>query len=146
MKTLTKTYSQKPADAVAKWYLIDASGQTLGRLSTKIATLLSGKHKPTYTPHVVGGDAVVVINAAKIRVTGNKLNDKMYYRHSGYPGGIKEINLEDQLTKHPERVIEHAVAGMLPKNKLQAVMLRNLKIFAGAEHTHEGQKPEKLEV
>lgn len=146
MKTLTKTYSQKPAEAETKWYLIDASGQTLGRLSTKIATLLSGKHKPTYTPHVVGGDAVVVINASKIRVTGNKLNDKMYYRHSGYPGGIKEINLEDQLTKHPERVIQHAVAGMLPKNKLQAVMLRNLKVFAGAEHTHEGQKPEKLEV
>jgi large subunit ribosomal protein L13 len=146
MKTLTKTYSQKPAEATTKWYLIDASGQTLGRLSTKIATMLSGKHKPTYTPHVVGGDAVVVINAAKIRVTGNKLADKMYYRHSGYPGGIKAINLEDQLAKHPERVIEHAVAGMLPKNKLQAVMLKNLKVFAGPDHTHEGQKPEKLEV
>ena len=141
-----KTYSAKSSELVPKWYVIDASGQTLGRLSTQVAMLLMGKNKPSYTPNIVSGDVVIVINSAKIKVTGNKLTDKFYYRHSGYPGGIKEINLEDQLTKHPERVIEHSVAGMLPKNKLQAVMLRNLKVFAGAEHTHEGQKPEKLEV
>ncbi len=146
MNTVTKTYNQKPAEVDAKWYLVDASGQTLGRLATQLATILAGKHKPTYTPHVVGGDVVVVVNASKIKVTGNKLADKQYYRHSGYPGGIKQINLSDQLKKHPERVIEHAVAGMLPKNKLQAVMLHNLKVFAGPEHSHEGQKPEKLEV
>lgn len=146
MNTSTKSYSQKTAEANNKWYLIDATDKTLGRLATTIATMLSGKHKATYTPHVAGGDVVVVINAAKIKVTGNKLEGKQYYRHSGYPGGIKQINLADQLQKHPERVIEHAVAGMLPKNKLQAVMLRNLKVFAGAEHAHEGQKPEKLEV
>ncbi len=147
MSTATqKTFSLKPADAEHKWYIVDASGQTLGRLATRIATLLNGKNKPTYTPHVVSGDVVVVINAAKVAVTGKKLTDKIYYSHSGYPGGIKEIALKDLLVKDPTQVITHAVAGMLPKNKLQAYMLKNLKVYAGAEHPHAPQQPETIEL
>ena len=141
-----KTFNLKPADVQTDWYLIDANGQTLGRLATQVATLLDGKSKPTYTPHVVGGDVVIVINAAKVRVSGNKLTDKMYYHHSGYPGGIKEIALKDLLIKNPAKVIEHAVAGMLPKNKLQAQKLKNLKVYATEEHPHAPQQPKVLEL
>ena len=141
-----KTFAAKKADIDQKWYLIDAKGANLGRLSTKIAELLMGKHKPSYSPNVVTGDVVVVINCAKIKVTGNKLVDKKYYRHSGYPGGIKEVALKDMLQKYPSRVIEHSVAGMLPKNKLQDVMLKNLKVYATEEHKHEAQQPELLKV
>lgn len=141
-----KTFAAKKTDIDKKWYLIDAKGANLGRLSTKIAELLMGKHKPSYSPNVVCGDFVVVINSAKIKVTGNKLEDKFYYRHSGYPGGIKQESLKDMLKKHPNRVIEHSVAGMLPKNKLQAEMLKNLKAYATAEHKHEPQKPELIKA
>lgn len=141
-----KTFNLKPADVQTDWYLVDAKGQTLGRLATQIATLLDGKNKPTYTPHVVGGDVVVVINAANVRVTGNKLTDKIYYHHSGYPGGIKEIALKDLLIKNPAKVIEHAVAGMLPKNKLQAQKLKNLKVYATEEHPHAPQQPKVLDL
>lgn len=141
------TFSAKKTVATdQKWYLIDAKGANLGRLSTQIARLLMGKNKPTYSPHVVTGDVVVVINCAKIKVTGNKLEDKKYYRHSGYPGGIKQETLREMLEKHPNRVIEHSVAGMLPKNKLQAEMLKNLKVYATDEHKHEAQKPELIKV
>ena len=141
-----KTYSAKSSELVPKWYVIDASGQTLGRLSTQVAMLLMGKNKPSYTPNIVSGDVVIVINSAKIKVTGNKLTDKFYYRHSGYPGGIKETSLRELLQKNPNKVIEHAVSGMLPKNKLQAQMLKNLRVYATDEHNHEAQKPELIKV
>ena len=141
-----KTYSAKPTDVEHKWYLIDAKGMNLGRLSTKIAQLLMGKHKPAYTPNVITGDIVVVINCAKIKVTGNKLTDKFYYKHSGYPGGLKETSLKEMLEKHPNRVIEHSVAGMLPKNKLRDKMLLNLKVYPTTAHKHEAQKPELIKV
>lgn len=142
-----KTYSAKKTSASdMKWYLIDAKGANLGRLSTQIANLLMGKTKPSYSPHVVTGDVVVVINCAKIKVTGNKLEDKKYYRHTGYPGGIKQASLKEMLEKHPNRVIEHSVAGMLPKNKLQAEMLKNLKVYATEDHKHDAQKPELIKV
>ena len=128
------------------WYLVDASGKTLGRLATEVARRLRGKHKPEYTPHADTGDFVVVINADKIRVTGNKLNDKMYYRHTGYPGGIKSKNLATLLTDQPTQVIEKAVKGMLPKGPLGRQMYRKLKIYAGAEHPHLAQKPKALEI
>lgn len=137
-----KTFSLKTADVKHDWYIIDADGQVLGRLATKIARILSGKDKPNYTPHIVNGDVVVVINASKIKVTGQKLTDKIYYRHTGYPGGIREISLRDQLDKDSTKVIEHAVEGMLPKNKLQAKMLQNLKIYSGADHPHAPQNPQ----
>lgn len=141
-----KTYSAKSSELTAKWYVVDASGQTLGRLSTQVAMLLMGKTKPSYTPNIVSGDIVVVINSAKIKVTGNKLTDKFYYRHSGYPGGIKQASLRELLQKNPNMVIEHAVAGMLPKNKLQAQMLKNLKVYATDEHNHAAQKPELIKL
>lgn len=141
-----KTYSAKASELDPKWYVIDASGQTLGRLSTKVAMLLMGKNKPSYTPNVVSGDIVIVINSAKIKVTGNKLTDKFYYRHSGYPGGLKETSLRELMQKNPNLVIEHSVAGMLPKNKLQAQMLKNLKVYVSDEHNHEAQKPELIKV
>ena len=141
-----RTYSQKPADVSRRWILIDAKDATLGRLSTEIAKYLIGKYKPTYTPHVDGGDYVVVINAAEVTVTGDKETDKMYYRHSGFPGGLKEAQLKEWREKSPENIIELAVKGMLPKNKLAAGRLARLKIFAGSEHTHAAQKPEKVEV
>lgn len=134
-----KTANKKPT-----WRLIDAKNQNLGRLSTQIATILMGKDKPTYTPHILSGDTVVIINAAKIKVTGDKLMDKMYYRHSGYPGGIKSINLKDQLSKDPTKVIIASVQGMLPKNKLSARMLGNLKVYANEEHPHSAQINEKV--
>jgi large subunit ribosomal protein L13 len=141
-----KTYVAKPASIEKKWYVVDASGHTLGRLSTVVADTLRGKRKPIYTPNIDTGDFVVVVNAEKIVVTGNKLEQKMYYRHSGYPGGIKSEALGKLLGRRPEEVIRRAVKGMLPHNKLGAAQLRKLKIYAGAEHPHEAQGPEALEI
>lgn len=141
-----KTFSQKPADVTRRWILIDAKDATLGRISTAIAKYLIGKYKPTYTPHVDGGDYVVVINAKELVVTGAKETDKMYYRHSGFPGGLKEAQLKALREKSPESIIEEAVKGMLPKNKLSPERMARLRIFPGAEHDHAAQKPEKVEV
>lgn len=143
MKT-HKTFSLKPADVQSEWFVVDATDMTLGRLASQVATKLMGKDKPTYTPHVVSGDKVVVINAKDVKVTGKKLTDKVYYHHSGYPGGIKSINLADQLEKDARKVIIDAVRGMLPKNKLTAVMLKNLKVYVGSEHAHTAQQPKEL--
>lgn len=136
-----KTYSQKPAEVERKWYVVDAATMPLGKLATVVADKLTGKSKPTYTPHVDGGDFVIVTNARHLVVTGNKLTGKRYYRHTGYPGGIKDLSLQEMLEKHPERVIEHAVAGMLPKNKLAAGRMQRLHVYAEAEHNHAAQKP-----
>jgi large subunit ribosomal protein L13 len=127
------------------WYVIDAQGQTLGRLASRVATLLRGKHKPLYTPHVDCGDYVIVVNAEKVHVTGQKMTQKKYYRHSGYPGGLKEVSLRDQLQKFPDRVIEKAVQGMLPKNRLGRRMFKKLKIYAGPNHPHQAQQPKSLD-
>ncbi len=143
---MTKTFSQKTADVQRRWIVIDASSAPLGRVSTVVAKHLIGKYKPTYTPHVDGGDYVVVINAEKTVVTGNKETDKIYYRHSGFPGGIKDATLAEVREKFPERIIEHAVAGMLPKNKLSDGRMKRLKVYAGPEHNHAAQSPEKVEV
>jgi len=134
-----KTSSTKASDIQRKWWVIDASGRTLGRLATEVAVLLKGKHKPIYCTHLDVGDYVIVINAAKVAVTGNKLTQKTYYRHSQYPGGLKAVRLGDMLESHPERVIEHAVKGMLPHNRLGAAMVKKLKVYPGAEHPHEAQ-------
>jgi large subunit ribosomal protein L13 len=141
-----KTYVAKPSTIEKKWYVVDAAGQTLGRLSTVVADTLRGKRKPIYTPNIDTGDFVVIINAEKIVVTGNKLETKMYYRHSGYPGGIKSEPLGKLLGRRPEEVIRRAVKGMLPHNKLGAAQLRKLKIYAGTEHPHEAQLPIALEI
>ena len=141
-----KTFSQKPADVSREWFLVDASELPLGRLATIIADKLIGKSKPTYTPHVDGGDYVVVINAANVVVTGNKETGKIYYRHSGFPGGIKDATLAEVRERAPERIIEAAVQGMLPKNKLSADRMGRMKVFAGAEHAHTAQQPKKVEV
>ena len=141
-----KTYVANPNDRTRDWVLIDASGLTLGRLATQIAEILRGKRKPEYTPHVDTGDFVVIINAEKIAVTGNKREDKQYYRHSGYPGGLKSRTLEEQLERRPEEVIRIAVKGMLPKNRLARKQLTKLKVYAGTEHPHEAQQPTKLEI
>ncbi len=141
-----KTYSAREEDIERQWYVVDAQGKTLGRLSSEIARILRGKHKPIYTPHVDCGDYVVVINAEKVWTTGRKLDQKIYYRHSGYPGGLKEITLREQLGRFPERVIEHAVKGMLPKNRLGRRMFKKLKVYAGAEHPHAAQQPQPLEL
>jgi len=141
-----KTFSAKPETVKRDWFVVDATGKTLGRLATEIARRLRGKHKPEYTPHVDTGDYMVVVNAAKVRVTGNKPSDKIYYHHSGYPGGIKAISFEKLLAKAPERVIERAVKGMLPKNPLGRAMFRKLKVYAGAEHRHAAQQPQPLEI
>ena len=147
MAVNAKTYSQKPTEVERKWHLIDAAeAPTLGRLSAKIATLLSGKNKATFTPHTDGGDFVVVVNAEKVKVTGNKEEDKMYYRHSGFPGGLKEASLKEFREKNPAMIIEKAVYGMLPTNKLRDDRMKRLKVYAGAEHNHAAQKPEKVEV
>jgi large subunit ribosomal protein L13 len=129
-----------------EWYVVDAEGQTLGRLASKVATILRGKHKPVYTPHLDCGDYVIVVNADKVRVTGRKLDQKLYYRHSGYPGGLRSISLRDQLAKHPDRVLQAAVKGMLPKNKLGRRMFKKLKVYAGDSHPHQAQRPKPLEV
>lgn len=141
-----KTFTQKPAEVSRRWILIDATEAPLGRVATTIAKYLIGKYKPTYTPHVDGGDYVVVINAKDAVVTGDKETDKIYYRHTGFPGGIKDASLKEVRERFPERLIENAVRGMLPKNKLSPERMARLKIFAGADHTHTAQKPEKVEV
>ena len=140
-----KTYVAKPGDVERAWYVVDATDQTLGRLATRIATVLRGKHKAQYTPHEDVGDFVVVVNAEKIKVTGNKLDQKMYYRHTGYPGGIREISLRRQLELHPNRVIEHAVKGMLPHGPLGRRQLKKLRVYAGPEHPHAAQQPKPFE-
>jgi len=134
-----KTYSLKQGEIYKSWHVIDASGQTLGRLATRIAMLLMGKHKPTYAPHLDMGDFVVVVNASKVRVTGNKLEDKIYYRHSGYVGGLKERTLGEMLQRRPQQVLELAVKGMLPRNKLSRHLLAHLKVHAGPDHPHQAQ-------
>ncbi|MEL0093210.1 MAG: 50S ribosomal protein L13, partial [Pseudomonadales bacterium] len=136
-----RTVSAKKEEVTRQWYVVDAEGQTLGRLSTEIANRLRGKHKASFTPHVDTGDYVVVINAEKVKVTGRKAQDKMYYHHTGFPGGIKSISFEKLVDKAPERIIEAAVKGMMPKNKLSRAMLAKLKIYAGSEHPHEAQQP-----
>lgn len=141
-----KTYVTKEEDVQREWYVIDASGQTLGRLAARVASVLRGKHKPVYSPSVDAGDFVIVVNAEKVHVTGRKLDQKMYYRHSGYPGGLKESTLRNLLQQHPTRVIEHAVRGMLPKNRLGRQVFRHLKVYAGSEHPHEAQQPKALEL
>lgn len=141
-----KTYMAKPSEVTRTWYLIDAKDKTLGRLASQVAAILKGKHKPTYTPHVDTGDHVIIINADKIRLTGNKLRDKKYYRHSGYPGGIKEITAGELLQRHPERVIRSAVWGMLPHNRLGRKMIKKLKIYVGDQHPHEAQQPVTYEL
>lgn len=141
-----KTYVTKPAEVERKWLIIDAEGQNLGRLATQIATLLRGKHKPIFSPSVDCGDYVVVINAEKIAVTGKRMDEKKYYHHSGYPGGLKEINMRRQLEIHPTRVLEAAVRGMLPKNALGRKMFKKLKTYAGPEHPHQAQQPVELEL
>lgn len=141
-----KTFSARERDVEKKWYVVDAQGKTLGRLASEIVTILRGKHKPIYTPHIDCGDYVIVVNAEKVRVTGLKLDQKVYYRHSGYPGGLKMVTLRDQLKKFPERVIETAVKGMLPKNRLGRRMHKKLKVYAGPNHPHAAQKPQPLEL
>jgi len=139
-----KTFSAKKEEVVHDWYIVDAELHKLGHLATKIAHMLRGKHKPIYTPHVDTGDFIVVTNAEKINLTGNKLQDKQYYRHTGYPGGIKSINAADLLVKKPEMVIMKAVRGMLPKNRLGRQMIKKLKIYAGKDHPHQAQQPKPL--
>jgi large subunit ribosomal protein L13 len=141
-----KTYNAKPGEIAREWYLVDAEGQTLGRLATRIADTLRGKGKAQYTPHVDTGDFVVVVNAEKISVTGNKLDQKRYYRHSGYPGGLRSRTLRDQLERRPAEVLRTAVKGMLPKNRLAARQLTKLKIYVGPEHPHEAQAPKPLDL
>jgi large subunit ribosomal protein L13 len=141
-----KTYSQKPSEVNRRWILVDASSAPLGRVATQIAKYLIGKYKPSYTPHIDGGDYVVVINAKNTVVTGDKETGKIYYRHSGFPGGIKDATLAEVREKYPERLIEDAVKGMLPKNKLVGERMKRLKVFAGSDHAHTAQTPEKVEV
>ena len=143
---MSTTVSAKPAEVRREWFLVDAEGKTLGRLASEIARRLKGKHKPIFTPHVDTGDYIVVINAEKVAVTGNKLKDKMYHHVTGYVGNLKSISLEKQLQKAPERVIETAVRGMLPRNPLGRAMLRKLKVYAGPEHPHAAQKPQPMAV
>jgi len=140
------TVSAKPAEVRREWYVVDAEGKTLGRLATELARRLRGKHKAQYTPHVDTGDYIVVVNAEKVRVTGNKLTDKLYHHHTGYIGGIKAINLDKQLAKAPDRVITHAVKGMMPRNPLGRAMLKKLRVYAGPAHRHEAQQPKPLEI
>ncbi|MBT8421284.1 MAG: 50S ribosomal protein L13 [Gammaproteobacteria bacterium] len=146
MRTSFKTFSARPASITHGWYLVDANGKTLGRLASEIARRLRGKHKAIYTPHMDTGDYIVVINADKVRVTGKKTTDKMYYRHSGYPGGIKSESFEQLMLKKPGRALEIAVKGMLPRGPLGRAMFRKLRVFAGATHNHVAQKPEPLDI
>ena len=140
------TVSAKPAEVRREWFVVDAEGKTLGRLATEIATRLKGKHKPIFTPHVDTGDFIVVVNAEKVHVTGNKMKDKMYHHHTGYIGNLKSINLEKLLVKAPERVIETAVRGMLPRSPLGRAMMKKLKVYAGPEHKHAAQQPQPLDI
>ncbi len=141
-----KTYVTKPDEVEREWFVVDASGKTLGRLATEVARILRGKHKPIYSPMIDVGDYVIVVNAEKVRVTGRKLTQKFYYRHSGYPGGFKQVSLRDMLARHPTRVIEYAVWGMLPKNALGRRMFKKLKVYAGPDHPHQAQNPKSLEL
>jgi large subunit ribosomal protein L13 len=141
-----KTFTATPSTITRDWYVVDAEGKTLGRIATEIARRLRGKHKPEYTPHMDTGDYIIVVNADKVQVTGNKGQGKMYYSHSGYPGGIKEINFDDLQAKKPEMIIEKAVKGMLPRGPLGRAMFRKLKVYAGAEHNHAAQQPQALEL
>ena len=141
-----KTFTAKNETVQRDWYVVDAAGQTLGRLATEIASRLRGKHKPEYTPHVDTGDYIVVINAEQVRVTGNKTSDKIYYSHTGFPGGIKEISFEKLIAKAPERVLEAAVKGMLPRHPLGRDMYRKLKVYAGTNHPHAAQQPQELKI
>jgi large subunit ribosomal protein L13 len=141
-----KTFSAKPETVRRDWFVVDATDKTLGRLATEIASRLRGKHKAEYTPHVDTGDYIVVVNAEKVRVTGRKAKDKMYHHHTGFPGGIKSVNFETLIDTAPERVIQHAVKGMLPKNSLGRAMFRKLRVFAGAEHPHTAQQPQVLDI
>lgn len=141
-----KTYYAKPNEVEREWLLIDAEDMVLGRVAAKAAHILRGKHKPTYTPHVDTGDFVVIVNANKIRVTGKKGTDKRYYRHSGFPGGLKSESFNEAIERHPERVLEHAIKGMLPKNTLGRAMGKKLKVYAGPEHPHQAQNPRKIEM
>lgn len=141
-----KTFSAKPADVQHDWFVVDAAGKTLGRLAAEIATRLRGKHKPEYTPHVDTGDFIVVVNAEKVQVTGKKAADKIYYSHSEFPGGIKDISFEKLMVKAPERALETAVRGMLPHNPLGRAMFRKLKVYAGAQHPHAAQQPQPLNI
>lgn len=141
-----KTFSAKPADVQRDWYVIDASGKTLGRMATEIARRLRGKHKPEYTPHIDTGDYIVVVNAEKVAVTGKKATDKIYHSHTGYPGGLKSIAFQDLVKKAPERTIQSAVKGMLPRNPLGRAMFNKLKVYAGSEHPHTAQQPQQLEL
>lgn len=143
---MATTVSAKPAEVRHDWFLVDAENKTLGRLATEIARRLRGKHKPIYTPHVDTGDYIVVINAEKIRVTGNKMSDKMYHHHTGYIGNLKSISLEKQLQKAPERVLTTAVRGMLPRSPLGRAMMKKLRVFAGTEHPHQAQQPQTLDI
>lgn len=141
-----RTFMAKEADLEKEWFVVDAAGQRLGRLATQVAAVLRGKHKPTYTPHIDSGDYVIVINADKIELTGNKLSDKMYYRHSQYPGGLKKRSAGEMLAKSPKKVIELAVRGMLPHNRLGRRQLRKLKVYAGPDHPHAAQQPQPLAI
>jgi large subunit ribosomal protein L13 len=143
---MEKTYVTKPAEVKREWFVVDAEGKTLGRLASEIARILRGKHKPIYSPSVDTGDYVIVVNAQKIQVTGRRLDQKKYYRHSGYMGGLSEITLRDQLERYPNRVIEAAVKGMLPKNRLGRQMIKKLKVYAAADHPHQAQQPAVLEI
>ena len=141
-----KTYATKLSDIKREWYIVDAEGQTLGRLATRIAAVLKGKHKVIYSPSMDTGDYVVVINAEKVTATGRKMDEKMYYRHTGFPGGLRQVNLRVQLAVHPDRVLKAAVKGMLPHNRLGRAMFKKLKVYAGTEHPHAAHKPKKLEL
>jgi len=144
MNSVEKTYIPKANEIEQEWYLVDANGQNLGRLASRIATVLLGKHKPNFTPGMDTGDFVVVVNCERVKVTGNKLNDKFYYRYSLYPSGLKETSLRDQLKKHPDRVITSAVWGMLPRNKFGRQIIKKLKVYAGPDHPHKAQQPKPL--
>ncbi len=141
-----RTFTAKKEEIEREWYVVDAEGKTLGRLASRIAPILRGKHKPIYTPHLDCGDFVIVVNVDKVRVTGRKLDQKFYHRHSGYPGGLTSISLRDQLAKYPERVLQAAIRGMLPKNKLGRRMIKKLKVYAGDSHPHQAQQPKPLEL
>ena len=143
---LQKTFTPTPADIKREWFVVDATDQTLGRLASDVANILRGKHKPTYAPHFDGGDFIVIINAEKVAVTGNKAEQKVYHRHSGYPGGLTELSFQQMRERYPERIIENAVRGMIPKNRLGRQVFTKLKVYAGSEHPHAAQKPQPLEI
>lgn len=138
------TYVAKSSEIERKWYVVDAEGQTLGRLATEVARVLSGKHKPEYTPFIDSGDYVIIVNAEKVKLSGKKMDQKVYRHHSGYPGGLKQVSFREMRQKHPERILEKAIKGMLPKNKLGRQMYRKLKVYAGPDHKHSAQQPEAL--